>query len=64
MPLGAGGSKKIKDFFVDSRVPLRKRHRIPLLLFGNRIAWVCGLRIDERFKVKSGITSALRVQMV
>jgi hypothetical protein len=31
--------------------------------FGDRIAWVCGLRLDERFKVLPGTPSALKVTM-
>ncbi len=50
-PLGTGGSKKLKDFFSDKKVPPRIRRAIPLVVFGGRIALVCGYRIDERFKV-------------
>jgi tRNA(Ile)-lysidine synthase len=62
-PLGAPGSKKLKDLFVDLKVPPPERRRVPVLLFGNRIAWVCGLRLDERFKVLSGQHTALRVTL-
>ena len=51
-PLGLAGTQKLKKYFSDNKVPVRERHTVPLLLFGDRIAWVCGLRIDERFKVK------------
>ncbi|MDH4164197.1 MAG: tRNA lysidine(34) synthetase TilS [Nitrospirota bacterium] len=45
----AGKSKKLQDFFVDEKVPLRKRGSIPLLCSGEDILWVVGLRTDERF---------------
>ena len=51
MPLGMKGHKKLKDFFVDRKIPSRVRSRIPILAQGNRVVWVCGLRIDDRFKV-------------
>jgi tRNA(Ile)-lysidine synthase len=49
-PAGMGGkSKKIQDYFVDQKVPRRKRDTIPLLCSGQDILWVVGLRTDERF---------------
>jgi tRNA(Ile)-lysidine synthase len=50
-PLGLPHSKKIKDFFIDEKIPRSLRHRIPLIDIGGKIAWVVGYRIDERFKV-------------
>lgn len=38
-PAGMSGRKKLKDFFIDHRVPRAQRGRIPLLLAGGRIAW-------------------------
>ncbi len=60
-PLGLHGSKKLKDFFTDSKVPVRARHNIPVVSFHNKIAWVCGLRIDERFKVTSDSKKVLKM---
>ena len=62
-PLGGPGSRKLKDFFSDLKIPPPERRRVPVLLFGGRIAWVCGLRLDERFKVLQGQPSALKVTM-
>jgi len=61
-PIGLGGSKKLQDFFVDAKVPRRRRSSIPLLLSGDRIAWVVGYRLDERFKVREGTTNVLKVE--
>jgi tRNA(Ile)-lysidine synthase len=49
-PLGGPGRKKLQDFFVDARVPRRQRAAIPLLLSGERIAWVMGRRVSEAFR--------------
>lgn len=51
IPLGMKGHKKLKDFFVDMKVPLSGRRSTPLLCQGDIPIWVGGLRIDERFKV-------------
>lgn len=50
-PLGAPGTRKIKSFLIDRKVPVDERGRIPLVLSGGRIAWVVGHQIDDRFKV-------------
>ncbi|HKN47478.1 MAG TPA: tRNA lysidine(34) synthetase TilS [Candidatus Polarisedimenticolia bacterium] len=50
-PLGGPGSRKIKAFLIDRKVPVDERGRIPLVLSGERIAWVVGHEIDDRFKV-------------
>ena len=62
-PLGLGGSKKLSRFLADQKVPLRQRSRVPILLFRDRIAWVAGFRLDERFKVDSRAFQVLRVWM-
>jgi len=45
----AGKRKKLQDYFVDEKVPRRKRDSVPLLCSGDHILWVVGLRTDERF---------------
>lgn len=50
-PLGMGGEKKIKDFYIDLKLPALQRDRIPLLLDRDGIIWVIGFRIDERVKL-------------
>lgn len=44
-----GRSKKLQDYFVDLKLPRRKRDAVPLLVSGDDILWVAGLRTDERF---------------
>lgn len=62
-PLGGPGRKKLSDLFTDMKIPRPERGRVPLLLFGGRIAWVCGLRLDERFKLAAGAATALKVTL-
>jgi len=51
-PLGLPGGKKLQDFFVDAKVPREERRKVPLLVAGERLAWVVGLRIAETFRWK------------
>lgn len=44
-PLGLNGSKKVKDIFIDAKIPPSRRERIPLLVDAeNRVLWIPGLR--------------------
>jgi tRNA(Ile)-lysidine synthase len=63
-PLGLGGSKKLKEFFIDEKIEKRKRDSIPLLVDAqDRIMWVMGHRIDDRFKVTSTTQRILHMVM-
>jgi tRNA(Ile)-lysidine synthase len=56
-PLGAGGSRRLKEVLIDRRVPRGERDRLPLLCVDGRIAWVPGVTIDYRFRL-AGETTA------
>lgn len=51
VPLGAPGTRKVKSFLIDRKVPVDERGHIPLVLSGDRIAWVMEHEIDDRFKI-------------
>jgi len=57
-PLGASGSRKLKEILVDRRVPPAARERIPLLCVEGRIAWVPGVTIDQSFRIPRESTAA------
>lgn len=51
-PLGAAGSQKLQDFFVNNKMSKAMRPYVPLVLAGEEILWVVGHRIAEPFKVR------------
>jgi tRNA(Ile)-lysidine synthase len=53
-PLGMTGSKKLQDFFVDSRIPRADRDAVPIFEAEGGIAWIGGLRIAEWAKPRPG----------
>ena len=63
-PLGVKGSQKLKQFFIDHKIPRFERSKIPLLISGEMIAWVMGYRIDERVKVNERTRRVLKVELV
>jgi tRNA(Ile)-lysidine synthase len=62
-PLGMPGNKKLKDFFIDEKIPLCVRTRTPLLCSGNQIVWIIGRRISEKFKVTHRTKTILMVEV-
>jgi len=63
-PLGAQGTQKLKQFFIDHKIPKYERPRIPILISGEAIAWVVGYRIDEQFKITEKVQRAIRIEVL
>jgi tRNA(Ile)-lysidine synthase len=64
IPLGMKGRKKLKNFFIDLKIPRAERLKIPLVISGNDICWVAGLRIDERFKILPDTGKTLKFRLM
>lgn len=52
-PTGLKGSKKVKDLFIDAKVPEHLRDSVPLITCGGKVVWIPGYRINRRFAVPS-----------
>jgi tRNA(Ile)-lysidine synthase len=63
VPLGMNGRKKIKDFFIDRKVPRNIRKTTPLLLSRGKILWVCGFQIDDGYKITQQTDKILKVTL-
>lgn len=59
----AGGRRKLKDYFIDQKIPQENRDEIWLLAIGQEILWVVGYRINESYKVSSDTKEILRIQI-
>jgi tRNA(Ile)-lysidine synthase len=57
-PLGLDGSKTLQDLFTDSGVPRSLRKQLPVLVAGERIAWVAGVAVSEEFRLAGHETPA------
>lgn len=63
IPLGMKGNKKLKDLFIDLKIPKVKRNEIPLICFGDEIGWVVGYRVSEKFKVSKDTKNILQIRI-
>ncbi|MBL7996639.1 tRNA lysidine(34) synthetase TilS [bacterium] len=65
-PIGMNGFKKLSDFFVDNKISVIEKKNIPLLCekIGTKenIIWVCGLRLDDRYKVDNRTHHLLKLE--
>jgi len=61
IPFGMKGHKKLKDFFVDLKVPLERRYSTPILCCDDTPVWICGFRIDDRVKVTPSTTQVVKI---
>ncbi len=50
-PLGLGGSKKLKEYFIDKKIPQRMRDSIPVLAVDNQILIVADIEIADSIKI-------------
>ena len=48
-----GGTKKLKDYFIDRKLPRPLRGRLPLLARGGEVLAVCGVEIASRVRLPS-----------
>ena len=56
VPSGMTGSKSVREYMINEKIPRNRRNRIGILRIGDDIAWIIGYRRDERFKFqKNGV---------
>ncbi|MBZ4646738.1 MAG: tilS [Clostridia bacterium] len=61
-PLGMDGTKKLKDFFIDLKVPRNKRDKVPIVATDKDILWVVGYRINDKYKCTNKTADVLIIQ--
>ena len=60
-PLGMSGRKKVKDIFIDRKIPVSERKRTPLLFCGDDLVWVAGVCASELSRINAGSAANVRV---
>ena len=63
----AGGElhhKKLKDYMVTEKIPMRLREKIPVLAEDSHVLWLMGYRISEYYKISENTKRILQVQLI
>jgi tRNA(Ile)-lysidine synthase len=61
-PLGMLSEKKVSDFLIDNKVPLALKKDVKVLVSGNKIAWIIGMRIADWAKVSAATQHTLHIK--
>ena len=62
-PLGLGGTMKLKKFLNNQKIPARRRDGIPLVVSGQNLVWVAGVRLAEDYKLSSDTRRCLVLEL-
>lgn len=63
-PLGMDQMKKLSDFFINEKFSVLDKERAWLLVSDGKIVWICGHRLDDRFKVTESTSKLLKLQIL
>ena len=62
-PFGMKESKKLSDFFINEKINRNQKENIWLLMSDNKIVWIIGLRMDERFRITEKTKNILEISL-
>ena len=63
IPCGMKGSKKIKDIFIDLKVPKEERESRLIIADDENVIWLEGYRINDKYKVTDKTEKILKISM-
>ena len=63
-PFGMNGKKKVSKFFKDEKFSLPKKETTWLLCSENKIIWIVGERMDDRFKITENTQTILKIELI
>ena len=64
IPLGMKGSQKLKDIFINQKVPRAQRGFFPVLCSGETILWLAGRTLSEKAKITSATRHVIKAELV
>lgn len=63
-PIGMSGTKKISDYLNEIKVAAREKKNQYVLTSKNRIVWVIGKRLDDRFKIAPETKKIYKLELI
>ena len=61
IPCGMTGSKKIKDIFIDLKIPKEERDTKLIIADDENIIWLEGYRINDKYKIRDSTKKILKI---
>ncbi|MDP4273800.1 MAG: tRNA lysidine(34) synthetase TilS [Bacteroidota bacterium] len=61
-PLGMKDIKKLSDYFIDNKLSLIEKEQAWLLTSENKIVWIVGRRLDDRYKITDRTQNILVIE--
>ncbi len=58
-----GGTKKLKAFLIDEKIPADRRAEMPLIACGEEIVWIYGGRVSEKFLPSAATTTYVWIRI-
>lgn len=55
------GRKKVKDIFIDMKIPIFMRNKIPIMECDGEILWICALRRTDKYKISEDTKNVLQI---
>lgn len=62
-PVGMNSSKKIKDIFINDKIPKEAREVIPIIVLNDEIVWVASVRGSEKFKAAKSEKTVVKLSV-
>lgn len=62
-PLGLKANKKLKDYFIDKKIPREQRDTVPLVTNNDSILWIIGHQISEFARIKKNTADVLMIKV-
>lgn len=57
------GTKKLKDYMIDAKIPREIRASVPVIADGSDIMWVVGYRMSEAYKITDETNTVLQIEL-
>lgn len=56
-----GATKKLKEIFINNKIPKEAREEIPIVTLEEEIVWIAGVRGNERYKVRKPDENSIKL---
>ncbi len=60
-PHNSRGTKKLKEYFIDNKIPKDQRDSFPLIAINKEIIWIIGNKTSDKYKVTDNTNSVLMI---